>query len=229
MDVVLTIFAPLGFAFLALAMYYRYRKRMVAEVAERLGLEFSPSNNAFEELGGFYLTRMGKAPNIENCIRGTADGTEVRIFEYRCYFIEAVASHTVALLTDDDLQLPKFLVRPRHRLSILDPYSSLGPPPVMISEDFDRRWIVAGEDIKAVRRLFDEELRKFVDTNKWWMEGEGRRLALYRWNYTVNHAFLEDFFHTAYKALLLLKSRSASNAVVDAELAEAGVERLVGA
>jgi hypothetical protein len=84
------------------------------------------------------------------------------------------------------------------------------PPQILIRHDFDEHWIVAGDDTERVRGLFDDALIEFVEMNKWWMEADGNRLALYRWNHTVNHTFLEDFFHQAFKALLLLKSRSAA-------------------
>jgi hypothetical protein len=217
----LLLLTMLGSSFVALALYYRYRRQKVAEVAERLGLNFFPTESVYEDLSGLYLTKIGTAPQIENCLQGATDGTEVRIFEYRCYFPKAMASHTVALLTADELNLPKFLVRPGHRLALLDPYASLGPPPIIIREKLDRHWIVAGDDTKRVRGLFDDALIEFIKTNQWWMEGDGRRLALYRWDHTVNHTFLEDFFRQAYQALLLLKSRSAANPKESRELAEA--------
>jgi len=218
---VVLLLTMLASSIVALALYYRYRRQKVAEVAERLGLNFFPAESVYEELRGLYLTKIGTEPQIENCLQGAADGTEVRIFEYRCYFPKAMASHTVALLTADQLNLPKFLVRPRHRLALLDPYASLAPPPIIIRGDFDRHWIVAGDDTERVRGLFDDALSEFIETNQWWIEGDGRRLALYRWNHTINHTFLEDFFHQAYKALLLLKSRSAANVRESRELAEA--------
>jgi len=195
-----------------LAMYYRYRRQKVAEVAERLGLNFYPAERVYDELAGLYLAKIGKQPQIENCLQGAADGTEVRIFEYRCFFPRAMASHTVALLTAEQLDLPRFLVRPRHALALFDPYSALAPPEMMIRGEFDRQWIVAGDETERVRGLFDDAFIEFVETNQWWMEADGNRLALYRWNYTVNHTFLEDFFHQAFKALLLLKARSAAGA-----------------
>src|SRR5688500_16396652 len=120
MVVPLLILTMLVSSFVGLALYYRYRRQKVAEVAERLGLNFFPAESVYEELSGLYLTQLGAKPQIENCLQGSADGTEVRIFEYRCYFDEAMASHTVALLTSDELNLPRFLVRPRHWLSLLD-------------------------------------------------------------------------------------------------------------
>jgi hypothetical protein len=193
----------------ALRVYYVYRERKVAAVASRLGLSFTPSERVFGELHGFYLTRLGDNPSIENCIAGDADGTRVRIFEYRCTFGRqaAPASHTVVLLTCDDLDAPQLLVRPKHRVTILDPYAQLAPGPVLIRGDFDKDWTATGEDPPAVRRLFDDELIEFVLTNKWWMEADGSRLVLYRWNHTAHHSSLESFFRQAFEALLLLKSR----------------------
>jgi hypothetical protein len=208
-------------SFAGMALYYRYRRQKVAEVAEQLGLNFFPAENVYEELRGLYLTQIGTKPQIENCLQGAADGTEVRIFEYRCFFTEAMASHTVALLTADGLNLPRFLIRPRQRFALLDPYGSLAPPPIIIRQEFDRDWIVAGDDTELLRGLFDDALIEFVERNKWWMEADGNRLALYRWNHTVNHTVLEDFFDQAYKALLLLKSRSAAVVAGSRELAQA--------
>ena len=191
----------LASSFAGLALYYRHRRQKVAEVAERLGLNFLPAENVYDELSGLYLTRIGTEPAVENCLQGAADGTEVRIFEYRCYFPKSMASHTVALLTAEHLNLPRFLIRPRHSLALLDPYCSHAPPPILIREKFDRHWIVAGDDTERVRELFDDALIEFVETNKWWMEGDRNRLALYRWNYTVNHTCLEDFFRSSLPGL----------------------------
>jgi hypothetical protein len=215
---VLTLFVS---SMIWLAVYYRHRKQKLAEVAERLGLNFFPAAKVYAELSGLCLTQLGTKPQIENCLQGAADGTEVRIFEYRCFFPKTMASHTVALLTAERLNLPRFLVRPRHRFALLDPFGSLAPPPILIRENFDRHWIVAGDDSERVRELFDDALIDFVETNQWWMEGDGNRLALYRWNHTVNHTLLEDFFHQAYKTLLLLKSRSAAHVAESPELARA--------
>src|SRR5262245_64903847 len=217
---VLLLLLMLASSFVGLALYYLYRRQKVAEVAEKLGLSLFPAEKVYEELRGLYLTKVGTKPQIENCLQGAADGTEVRIFEYRCFFPKAMASHTVALLTADGLNLPKFLARPVHQLALLDPYSAVAPGPILIREAFDRNWIVAGDDTQRVRELFDDALIEFVETNKWWMEGDGSRLALYRWNYTVNHTLLEDFFRQAFQGLLLLKSRSAANAAESRELAE---------
>jgi hypothetical protein len=217
----LLLLTMLASSFVAVALYYRYRRQKVAEVAERLGLNFFPAEHVYEELNGLYLTKIGTQAQIENCLQGAADGTEVRIFEYRCYFPKAMASHTVALLTDEHLNLPKFLVRPRHRLALLDPYGSLGPPPIIIREKFDRHWIVAGDETERVLGLLDDDLIAFIETHRWWMEGDGRRLVLYRWDHTVNHALLEDFFRQAFQALLLLKSRCAENVWESREMAEA--------
>src|SRR5262245_32527186 len=208
-------------SFIGLAAYYRYRRQKVAEVAEQLGVNFLAAEKVYEELSGMYVTQIVTDPQIENCLQGAADGTEVRIFEYRCFFPKGMASHTIALLTAEGFDLPRFLVRPRHRLSLLDPYNSLAPPPVVIGEAFDRNWVVAGDETKRVRELFDDALIDFVETNKYWMEANGNRLALYRWNYTVNHTFLEDFFRAAFKALKLLKARDGANVGVSEELARA--------
>jgi hypothetical protein len=209
----------------ALRVYCVYRERKVAEVAARLGLAFSPSERVFGELHGLYLTRLGENPRIDNCIAGEADGTRVRIFEYRCTFgrQEAPASHTVVLLTCEDLDAPQLLIRPKHRMSILDPYAQLAPGPVLVRGDFDKDWIATGEDSRAVRQLFDDELIAFVKSNKWWIEARGSRLALYRWNHTVNHTLLERFFRQAFQALLLLKARcpAAASAEPSAEQSDA--------
>ena len=192
----------------ALRLYYVHRERNVAEVAARLGLAFSPSEPVYDELRGLYVTRMGDNPRIENCIAGDAGGTRVRVFEYRCTFgrQEAPASHTLVLLTCDELDAPQVLIRPKHRVTILDPYAQIAPGPVLVRGDFDKNWIATGENPQAVRRLFNDELIAFVKTNKWWIEAEGSRLALYRWNHTVNHILLESFFREAFEALLLLKA-----------------------
>jgi len=217
----LLIVMLLASSFVGLALYYRWRRQKVAEVAGRLGLNFLPAEKVYEELSGLYLTKIGTEPEVENCLQGAADGTEVRIFEYRCYFPKGMASHTVALLTAEQLHLPRFLIRPRHRFALLDPYNSLAPPPILIRHDFDEHWTVAGDDTERVRGLFDDALIEFVEMNKWCMEADGNRLALYRWNHTVNHTFLEDFFQQAFKALLLLKTRSAAVADESRELARA--------
>ena len=204
---------PLILSVAGLHWYYRYREQKVAEVAASLGLEFSPSDQVFEQLDGLYLTRVGTNGSVENCMTRDGDAALLRVFEYRFYMgknAEAMASHTVVLLSSDDLDAPRLLVRPKHGLSMLDPYASVATGPVLIHQEFDKRWIVTGEDSESVRGLFDEELIQFVQTNKWWMEAEGHRLVLYRWNHTVNHTLLEDFLRQGLEAFALLKSRCPS-------------------
>lgn len=173
--------------------------------------EFTPTSAAnptgdprqdFEALraafGDFRRFQGSMRPRLWNWMRGERDGASVSLFDYDEGHTERDISRiqTLAWIDDPSLTLPPFSLVPipdghagliRTTQAIARVAGSSRHRDVEIAmpthQQFEKRYLLRGQDEAAVRRVFTDRVLGFFSANHGWMvEGDGTRLLLNRLN-----------------------------------------------
>ena len=181
------------------------RRDALARVASDMGLAFVPGQHRLPreiDGAGFYLFTQGQ-PDILNRLHGERAGYRVSIFGFG-YDAGFGEEGSRELLTADDgqidqrLQTVVWLRKPGQRLADFDLSPTGGPmrrtgPAVGLGgvgidghAAFRARYVLAGRDGGAVRRMFDPAvLDAFADDPGWIIEGRGDQWLVYRLEHRV--------------------------------------------
>lgn len=173
--------------------------------------DFAPTSSAnttgdprhdFEALraafGDFRRFQGSMRPRLWNWMRGERDGASISLFDYDEGHTERDVSRirTLAWIDDPTLKLPSFWLVPipdRYRELIRTTQAMagvVGSPRHRDAEiampthkEFEKQYLLRGQDEAALRRVFTDRLLGFFCENPGWMvEGDGTRLLLNRLN-----------------------------------------------
>jgi hypothetical protein len=192
----------------ALAWFLLRQKKKRANAlrlrAPALGLEFlgnAPDADAdIAELGPFALLRGGIRRYVENRMRGSRDGYDVRVFDYGYTASSDDTStwRTVVRIASPALRLPAFTLEPRTLIEDLgEAFGVIQPVDFEGHARFSQDYLLRGPEPDAVRAAVGEPALAFFETSGGWsVESLGDRLLVSRENATVPperiDAFLAD-------------------------------------
>jgi hypothetical protein len=192
----------------ALAWFLLRQKKKRANAlrlrAPALGLEFlgnAPDADAdIAELGPFALLRGGIRRYVENRMRGSRDGYDVRVFDYGYTASSDDTStwRTVVHLASPALRLPAFTLEPRTLIEDLgEAFGVIQPVDFEGHARFSQDYLLRGPEPDAIRAAVGEPALTFFETSGGWsVESLGDRLLVSRENATVPperiDAFLAD-------------------------------------
>jgi len=165
------------------------RTRQLASVAPLLGWQFTDTAdlNWIPNLETFALFSQGHGKRIKNAMYGEIDGVKAAIFDYR-YTVGGGKSsqtfnQTVVYFESRNLNLPFFSLR--HEQLVHKLISAFGYQDI----DFDSRplfsseYLLRGPDEPGVRKLFNDALLNFYETNLGvCTDGGGNQLFIFRPN-----------------------------------------------
>jgi hypothetical protein len=147
--------------------------------------------------GDFRRFQGSMRPRLWNWMRGERDGAAVSLFDYDEGHTQRDIARiqTLAWIEDPSLRLPSFSlvpipgrqVVPAARLSrtiagvtgiASDTAAEVAMP---AHQPFDDQYLLRGQDEGALRQVFSDRVLTFFGQNPGWMvEGDGKRLLLYR-------------------------------------------------
>jgi len=184
------------------SVHKRKRAKALQGVAPSLGFSYQ-RNGSLEDIDvfslNFHLFRTGDSKSIRNVLAGQRNGIDIRVFEYptnRSILLYRQYA-TVLLCQSHTLDLPPFELRPKgmlHKLgNWLRPQGIQGDP----HPDFSARYVLQGEDTKALRALFTPAMvRYFANKQDLCVVGWSHTLLVYREGHCVSPhrlaAFLEE-------------------------------------
>lgn len=189
---VVVVVATLAVAVLAFVIQRRrWAKRTEAwdRVAATLGLAPLTAPELPPEAASLAFFRRGRRRRLRTGIGGRAWGVEVLLADYEYVTgsgkSRSVHRRTVCVLTDDELSLPHFVLRPERR--IVDRLGELlGGRDFDFEADaaFSAAFVLQGDDEDAVRAVFGPTVRSQLvaaaATERFELEGRGRTLLVHR-------------------------------------------------
>ena len=136
---------------------------------------------------------------------------DVFVFDYRYTTGGGNNSHTwrqtVILFESDQMQLPKFALRPEnvfHKIGQVFGYQDID---FHSHPEFSKRYLLRGESEGDIREIFSSEVRSFYETDgKLSTEAAGKQLIHYRAGKRVDPEKLTDLIREGVKVLTLLRS-----------------------
>ena len=187
------IFIGLVVVILVLA-YFTEKKRTekIQEVAKGLGLAFSKkaTDIVLDVMQQFKLFNLGRSNSRQayNHMIGHQNGIDMQVFDYR-YTVghgksSSTYNQTVLFIESPRLQLPTFHMAPEDIFSRLS--TKLGMQDIDFDShpDFSKKYLLKGSNEALVRQFFTQPILNFFeqDHTKWYFEGLGQQMILYRRN-----------------------------------------------
>lgn len=196
-------------------IYERKRTDKLVAVAEQLSMTFESKDEGRalrNYLKGFRLTSLGRGRKAYNIFTGNSADWHIRIFDYRYSQGSGKSSstynQTVLLFESDQLNLPIFKMRPEHV------FHRIGNTFGMQDIDFDdypifsKQYLLQGPDEEAIRKFFDHDrLTLFTEQKGLCIEGDGKKLIIYRNGKRVNPEEIPSFLETNLAIANLLRNK----------------------
>ncbi len=178
----------------ALESGFTYEPKLI-----RLDDKTSPFNRkAQKEL---QLFQGGTFQFLRNVMRGGTTDAEVVLCDYGYTSGKTGWWQTVAAFPRAGRDLPHFEVRPERWAQKIGQRLGMQDIDFESHPQFSKEWLLSGQDEAAVRGLFSPDLLSFfeaVDTRqRWWVEGKGKWLLVWRDNKIIKSAELRMFLEQA--------------------------------
>ena len=204
----------------ALAWFLLRQRKKRAEAlrlrAPALGLEFlgnAPDADVeIAELGPFALLRRGIRRYVENRLRGSRDGYDVRVFDYGYTRSSHDTStwRTVVRIASPALRLPAFTLEPRTLLEDLgEAFGVIQPVDFEGHARFSQDYLLRGPEPDAIRAAVEQPAIAFFETSGGWsVESLGDRLLVSRENATVPPERIDAFLAEVLRLVRTLDART---------------------
>jgi hypothetical protein len=195
--------------------YYNYlaEKKRTAQfqsVAAALGFRFSAQGSTELEkaLSGFHLFSQGHGKKLWNLLRNTTENLEVAIFDYRFTVGGGKHQHTskqsVIAFRFAGPKLPKFFLRPEGFWDKIGSWMGFQDIDFDDHPLFSSRYLLRGDDEKAVRQLFTTPILDYYTNNTGLTtEGCGQILLFYRHEKRIEPQEVRSFMEEGWKVLAL--------------------------
>jgi hypothetical protein len=196
---------------IGLISYFNYRKEKIrneqlGEVAEQLGLFFSPdgTQELLDRLSQFQLFNLGHSRKMSNLIAGDTEEVAISIFDYK-YTVgtgkqQQTNSMTVAAIKSPELRCPEFGLRPE---KFIDRFGALlGYQDINFDSNpqFSKMFVLQGPDETAIREFMTPALLQFFEANPGiTVIAEQGTLLFYWQGKRAKPEELKDFFAKSYE------------------------------
>ncbi|MBZ0113243.1 MAG: hypothetical protein K8J08_12320 [Thermoanaerobaculia bacterium] len=160
--------------------YERRRKEELESELYGLGFSFQEKDDSLlaGELGRLPVFGRGRRGRVRNVARRERSGREVVLFDYT-YTVgggqnSSTHRQTIAAVRSQERPVPDFELRPEivfHKIGEMFGYQDID---FEDSPEFSNRYVLRGTDEEAIRRLFNPQVRRALETDsKWSIEGAG--------------------------------------------------------
>lgn len=180
------------------------RREAFLAVAQELGFDFEAKpEEVWQPVKGLPLFERGHSKRVRNALSGTARDVEVCIFDYR-YTVgggknSATYNQSVIAFRALSLDLPEFALKPEnvfHRIGSVFGYQDIDFDD---HPEFSKHYLLRGDDERAVRTVFDEEVLGYFETNQGLsVEGAGDHLIVYRRSKRIDPDEVRAFMETGF-------------------------------
>jgi len=216
LGIVLLTLVPLLLIIVAASRREKKRTAALKLVADSLGFEFVPKENAdyltvLKELPVF--ARFGRRQQILNLMRGRSRSIEVTIFDHSYVVSAGEHSHTrrqsMICFTSESLSLPDFTLAPKRFWNKIGGFFGQQNIEFDTHPVFSDNFVVRGSDPEAVRAMFHDLAIEYFEENPGWnAEASPNRFLLYRANKRLQPDEIPTFFEEGLKVLSLLRGRT---------------------
>jgi hypothetical protein len=191
-----------------LAVYSRHkereRTRSLGMSAAQLGWKFAAIAplNMISGLESLALCNEGHEKHIKNFMYGEASGTKAAVFDY--VYVTGYGKNrqtytqSVVYLEPRDLNLPYFSLRPES--FVLKIFTAFGYQDIDFGQrpEFSRQYILRGQDEPAIRRMFNDGLLAFYESNPGTCtDGGGNQLLIFRGGHRFQPAEIQSYIGLA--------------------------------
>lgn len=187
------------------------RTQEIQSIAEEIGWDFEPAApaNSIPGIDRFALFDLGYDKEIKNLMYGAVDAVNATVFDYiytlglkhpTTYF------QSVVLFEPDDQNFPAFSLRPEGVFDKM--FSAFGYQDIDFSQrpEFSRRYILRGEDESAIRRIFNDRVLSFYESNPDTFTDAGdNQLFVYRAHHRLQPAEIESYVGLALEIPTLMR------------------------
>jgi hypothetical protein len=188
------------------------RTRALRSKAEAMDWEFEPAVEA-DSIAGierFALFDLGHDKQIKNMMYGEVDGARTTMFDYvytlgvkrRTTFFQ-----TVVLFEPEGQKFPEFVLRPEGAFDKM--FSAFGYQDIDFPQrpEFSRQYILRGEDEPAIRRIFNDDLFSFYESNPGTFTDAGdNQLFIYRTHNRPAPGEIDSYIGTGLQILDLMRT-----------------------
>ncbi len=201
---------------IATRIYERKRTERFEQVAEQLGLPFFKEGDPqlVEALGALHLFSQGRAKRLYNMIHGETEDVDLAVFDYKYTIGSGKSTHThsqtVVYIHCQDLDLPKFALRPQHffhRIGKIFGYQDID---FETHPTFSGRYILQGDEETRIREVFRDELLAFFEgLHGVSAEASGGRLVYYRAGKRINPDEVRTLMEEGFRLFALIRGSTA--------------------
>ncbi|HTQ39928.1 MAG TPA: hypothetical protein VMJ32_12945 [Pirellulales bacterium] len=211
--IILAVALPLVTILLLAAQKEKKRTAGFKQTAEQMGFEFSPTGNAglLASLDGLPLTSRGRSKKQTNLMLGKSRSIEVGIFDYKYVTgggrSSTVWKQSVISFQSEALALPDFSLAPKSVWSKI--VTLFGQKSIEFDTHpiFSGNYLLRGNDVEAVRKLFTDTVLDFFEQNWGWnTEGSGSRLLVYKQSKRIPGAEIPQFLEVGLQILSALQA-----------------------
>ena len=180
------LFVLAAFALATAVSQEKDRNETFAKAALRVGMRYEPRHDALiEEYGILPLFSQGHSRRTANVLTGSTGDRPAAVFDYH-YTTgsgKGASTHarTAAVFHLDGSALAAFTMEPEGALQRLTELFGYKDVDFEHQPEFSRAYFLRGQDVEAMRRLFQPALlAQLQQMTGWRVEGTGDRLAVYR-------------------------------------------------
>jgi len=197
---IILIFAVIAVIIFIVRHFEMKRTVALKEFADSFQYSFAKKGDdaLLSSLNQFNLFSKGHSKKIINVMKGSHNGADLTIMEYR-YTVgggksSSTLMQTVILCQSGRLQLPRFALRPENMLDKVG--SAFGFQDIDFNShpEFSKKYFLKGNDVEAIRSTFNYNLLEYFERNeKLCFEGNGDKLIYYRTAKRVSPEDLKSF------------------------------------
>lgn len=205
--------ALIAIGFFVYLRYERRRREEIERLAPELGLSYEKEGRPFpdEETAGLHLFGEGHSKAWSNLLRGSLDGMQALVFDYRYTIGGGKNSSThrqTAAAFPLSRPLPAFEMRPETFLHKIGQAFGYRDMDFDSHPGFSKQYLLRGADENALRSAFHSGILGFFESSPGWsVESNGRWLIVYKGNARAEPAKLREFAQEARRIAGLFAGR----------------------
>jgi carbonic anhydrase len=188
------------------------RTQALQSTAEALDWDFEPAvqANSIAGIERLALFDLGDDNQIKNLMYAEVDGVSTTVFDY-VYTVgvkrPTTFFQTVVLFEPEGQSFPEFVLRPEGAFDKM--FSAFGYQDIDFDgrPEFSRQYILRGEDEPAIRRIFNDEMLSFYESNPGTFTDAGdNQLFVYRAHHRLAPEEIESYIEIGLQILSLMRA-----------------------